>query len=105
MFGCPLEEHLRLFKTDVAVVLEACCQALRDQWMDTEGLFRIAAGTARVRLLKVHVTYWNLYQILVLYEEKSDVFYIVNLYFRIAGIFACRKFSPRPAFMGEIFIP
>ena len=55
MFGCPLEEHLRLFKTDVAVVLEACCQALRDQWMDTEGLFRIAAGTARVRLLKVHV--------------------------------------------------
>lgn len=53
MFGCPLEEHLRLFKTDVAVVLESCCQALRDQWMDTEGLFRIAAGTARVRLLKV----------------------------------------------------
>ena len=53
MFGCPLEEHLRLFKTDVAVVLKACCQALREQWMDTEGLFRIAAGTARVRLLKV----------------------------------------------------
>ena len=53
MFGCPLEEHLRLFKTDVSVVLEACCQALREQWMDTEGLFRIAAGTARVRLLKV----------------------------------------------------
>ena len=55
MFGCPLEEHLRLFKTDVAIVLEACCQALRDQWMDTEGLFRIAAGTARVRLLKVRL--------------------------------------------------
>ena len=53
MFGCPLEEHLRLFKTDVSIVLKACCQALRDQWMDTEGLFRIASGMARVRLLKV----------------------------------------------------
>ena len=57
MFGCSLEEHLRLFKTDVSVVLEACCQALRDQWMDTEGLFRIAAGSARVRLLKVCYKY------------------------------------------------
>ena len=55
MFGCPLEEHLRLFKTEVSVVLEACCQALTEQWMDTEGLFRIAAGTARVRLLKVRM--------------------------------------------------
>ena len=77
MFGCPLEEHLRLFRTDVAVVLEACCQALRDQWMETEGLFRIAAGTARVRLLKVCVYVYHLRLLSVIVRVLPSSFKLV----------------------------
>ena len=56
MFGCPLEEHLRLFKTDVAVVLKACCQALREQWMDTELCVCVCArACVCVSLMLTHV--------------------------------------------------
>lgn len=51
LFGCPLEEHLKLCKCDVAVVIEQCVIALKDGCMDTEGLFRIAGSTAKVKNL------------------------------------------------------
>ena len=38
LFGCPLEEHLKLCKCDVAVVIEQCVIALKDGCMDTEVL-------------------------------------------------------------------
>ena len=40
-------------KQDIAVVLSTCTTALREKWMDTEGLFRLAAGAAKIKYLKV----------------------------------------------------
>ena len=40
-------------KQDIAVVLTTCVAALREKWMDTEGLFRLAAGAAKIKYLKV----------------------------------------------------
>ena len=53
VFGLSLVEHLRISKREIAVVLETCCNELRKEWMDTEGLFRIAGGQSRVKFLKV----------------------------------------------------
>ena len=53
IFGLDLDEHLRILKCEVAAALEACCTSLRESGMDTEGLFRIAASSAKVKLLKV----------------------------------------------------
>jgi len=53
VFGLSLAEHLRISKREVAAVLEACCNELRREWMDTEGLFRIAGGQSKVKYLKV----------------------------------------------------
>lgn len=55
MFGLCLAEHLRISKRDISVVLETCCNELRKEWMDTEGLFRIAGGQSKVKFLKVRV--------------------------------------------------
>ena len=38
MFCCPLEEHLKLCQCDIAVVIERCTTALRDDYMDIEVL-------------------------------------------------------------------
>ena len=53
VFGHPLEEHLRAYKCDIAVVIEECSSAIRENWMDTEGLFRLAASSAKIKFLKV----------------------------------------------------
>ena len=53
VFGMALEEHLMLSKREVAVVISDCVEALQADWMDTEGLFRIAGSAAKVRFLKV----------------------------------------------------
>lgn len=53
VFGCSLEGHLRVYKREIAVVIEECITALRENWMDTEGLFRIAASSAKTKFLKV----------------------------------------------------
>jgi hypothetical protein len=47
-------------KREIAVVLETCCTELRKEWMDTEGLFRIAGGQGKVKFLKVRITYRSL---------------------------------------------
>lgn len=47
-----LTEHLKLSKREVAVVIQDCVEALRDGWMDTEGLFRVAGSAAKVKFLK-----------------------------------------------------
>ena len=53
LFGMCLAEHQKLSKKDVAVVVQDCVEALRDGWLDTEGLFRIAGSAAKVKFLKV----------------------------------------------------
>ena len=49
-----LQEHLRAHKCEIAVVIEECISALRENWMDTEGLFRLAASAAKIKFLKVY---------------------------------------------------
>ena len=57
VFGQPLEDHLRAYKCDIAVVIEECISAIRESWMDTEGLFRLAASSAKIKFLKVSSTF------------------------------------------------
>ena len=54
VFGQPLEDHLRAYKCEIAVVIEDCISAIRESWMDTEGLFRLAASSAKIKFLKVN---------------------------------------------------
>ena len=53
VFGLALEEHLRISKREISAVLETCCNGLREWMTDTEGLFRIAGGQAKIKFLKV----------------------------------------------------
>ena len=53
VYGLPLEQHLDRIGQPVSMVIHDCCLALREKWMDTEGIFRIAAGAAKLKLLKV----------------------------------------------------
>ncbi|CAI8013575.1 Rho GTPase-activating protein 44 [Geodia barretti] len=47
-----LEEHGKLSKREVALVIQDCVEALRDGCLDTEGLFRIAGSATKVKFLK-----------------------------------------------------
>lgn len=53
LFGLSLEEHRKISKREVAVVIQDCVEALREGWMDTEGLFRIAGSATKIKFLKV----------------------------------------------------
>lgn len=53
VYGCPLEEHLRLSKRQIALPLELCVCALWELGMREEGLFRVAGGASRVRRMKL----------------------------------------------------
>ena len=55
-----LMEHMKLSKREVAVVIQDCVEALRDGWMDTEGLFRIAGSAAKIKFLKVSISIFGL---------------------------------------------
>ncbi|XP_062508209.1 rho GTPase-activating protein 17-like [Corticium candelabrum] len=52
VYGCSLEKHLQLNGREIAVVIEECIAALMEIGLETEGLFRLAGGVARVRKLK-----------------------------------------------------
>ena len=60
VYGLPLEQHLDRIGQPVSMVIHDCCLALREKWMDTEGIFRIAAGAAKLKLLKVCDNYYNI---------------------------------------------
>ena len=53
VYGLPLEQHLDRIGQPVSTVMHDCCIALREKWMDTEGIFRIAASAAKLKLLRV----------------------------------------------------
>ena len=56
VYGLNLKEHLESTGRTYCLVIEECCLALREKWMDTEGLFRLAASSAKLKLLKVSGT-------------------------------------------------
>uniref|UniRef100_A0A8C7DGG7 Rho GTPase-activating protein 17 n=1 Tax=Oncorhynchus kisutch TaxID=8019 RepID=A0A8C7DGG7_ONCKI len=51
-FGTGLEEHLKRSSREIALPLEACIMMLLETGMKEEGLFRIAAGTSKLKKLK-----------------------------------------------------
>lgn len=51
MFGTSLEEHLRVAKREISVVIETCVGWLL-HCLNEEGLFRIPGSTSKVRKLK-----------------------------------------------------
>jgi hypothetical protein len=55
VYGCPLVKHLQLTGREIAVVIEDCVATLTQIGLETEGLFRLAGGVARVKKLKVDI--------------------------------------------------
>ncbi|KAK0051747.1 rho GTPase-activating protein 44 [Biomphalaria pfeifferi] len=52
VYGMPLEEHLRLMKRDISLVIEACVTVLLECGLEEEGLFRIAGAAIKLKKLK-----------------------------------------------------
>lgn len=63
VFGCPLDEHLRLNHRKIALPLELCVCALWEFGMAEEGLFRVAGG------MKLFLLFYN----------KSNIDILINL--------------------------
>ncbi len=61
VYGLDLKEHLESTDRTYSYVIEECCLELREKWLDTEGLFRLAAGAAKLKLLKVNRRYMKEY--------------------------------------------
>uniref|UniRef100_A0A8C9VAR5 Rho GTPase activating protein 17b n=1 Tax=Scleropages formosus TaxID=113540 RepID=A0A8C9VAR5_SCLFO len=51
-FGTALDEHLKRSGREIALPIEACVMMLLETGMKEEGLFRIAAGTSKLKKLK-----------------------------------------------------
>ena len=51
MFGTALDEHLRVNKREISIVIEMCIGWLLNS-LNEEGLFRIPGSTSKVRKLK-----------------------------------------------------
>ena len=52
-FGFCLLDHLKLTERNISYVIEECCLELRRRGMKMEGIFRLAASAAKLKLLKV----------------------------------------------------
>lgn len=52
VFGCSLEEHLRISERQIAWVIESCVGFLLEFGINEEGLFRIAGSSSKVKKLK-----------------------------------------------------
>jgi hypothetical protein len=52
VFRCDLLEHLKISDRSISYVIEECCLALRERGMNYEGIFRLAASAAKLKLLK-----------------------------------------------------
>lgn len=53
VFGCDLDEHLRISGRTIAHPVEICVCTLYETGMDEEGIFRIAGGASKVRKFRV----------------------------------------------------
>ncbi|XP_071034330.1 rho GTPase-activating protein 17 [Parasteatoda tepidariorum] len=52
VYGCPLEEHLRVTNRDIAHVLESCISFLVEYGLLEEGLLRIAGSSIKLKKIK-----------------------------------------------------
>ena len=52
VFGVDLTEHLRHSQTRIAVVLEQCCDFLRERGMTEKGVFRVSGNNTKIRRMK-----------------------------------------------------
>ncbi|XP_048575857.1 rho GTPase-activating protein 44 isoform X2 [Nematostella vectensis] len=52
VFGCPLEEHLKVQRRSIAFVLEECLTYLHEEALQEQGLFRMAGSSGKIRKLK-----------------------------------------------------
>eukprot|EP00794_Sanderia_malayensis_P009068 gene9068-10036_t len=52
VFGCSLEDHLKVNDREISFVIEECVLYLLDQATDVEGLFRIAGSAAKIKKLR-----------------------------------------------------
>ncbi|XP_067118575.1 rho GTPase-activating protein 44-like isoform X2 [Centruroides vittatus] len=52
VFGCSLEEHLRISDRQIAWVIESCVGFLLEFGISEEGLFRIAGSSSKMKKLK-----------------------------------------------------
>ncbi|GIY23114.1 hypothetical protein CEXT_108872 [Caerostris extrusa] len=52
VFGIPLEEHLKVTKREIAVVLETCICWIFESAMEEEGLFRIGGSMIKIKKMK-----------------------------------------------------
>ncbi|XP_077293694.1 uncharacterized protein LOC143916453 [Arctopsyche grandis] len=53
VFGYPIEEHLRVIGQPIAFPLELCVCLLHELGLNEEGLLRIAAGSSRMKRMKL----------------------------------------------------
>ncbi|XP_078348130.1 rho GTPase-activating protein 44-like isoform X2 [Oculina patagonica] len=51
VYGCPLEDHLRIQEREIAFVIEECVTFLYRKAMDIQGLFRLAGSAVKIRKL------------------------------------------------------
>ncbi|XP_068673991.1 rho GTPase-activating protein 44-like isoform X2 [Montipora foliosa] len=51
IYGCPLEDHLRIQEREIAFVIEECVTFLYKEAMDVQGLFRLAGSAVKIRKL------------------------------------------------------
>ncbi|GFY40809.1 rho GTPase-activating protein 44 [Trichonephila inaurata madagascariensis] len=52
VFGIPLEEHLKVTKREIAIVIETCICWLLESAMEEEGLFRIGGSMIKIKKMK-----------------------------------------------------
>ncbi|KAF8769958.1 Rho GTPase-activating protein 44 like protein [Argiope bruennichi] len=52
VFGIPLEEHLKVTKREIAIVIETCVCWLLESAMEEEGLFRIGGSMIKIKKMK-----------------------------------------------------
>lgn len=53
VFGCDLDDHLRISGRSIAHPIEICVITLFETALDEEGIFRIAGGASKVRKFRV----------------------------------------------------
>ncbi|XP_071964877.1 rho GTPase-activating protein 17-like isoform X2 [Antedon mediterranea] len=58
IFGCALEDHLKVTEREIALVIEACVITLVTFGLEEEGLFRLAGSQSKIKKLKAMFDSW-----------------------------------------------
>lgn len=81
MFGTPLDEHLRVYNTRLAVPLVICIEALGES-MSEEGLFRVAGSVTKIKRLKASLDSGFFKQLIPEYRDVHVLTSILKTYLR-----------------------